>query len=128
MHVRTYQGNKRLGLDHPPMELDGVFASIGGGGLSAGIASYVKRIAEPRTKVIGVETHDGDAMERSLEDGQRVTLGEVGPFSDGTAVKLVGAEPFRICRELLDGIVKADTDEICAAIKDIFEGKLQYIL
>lgn len=102
--------------------LDGIFAAIGGGGLVAGIASYVKRIGDPKTKVIGVETFDGDAMQKSLEEGSRVTLREVGPFSDGTAVKIVGAEPFRICQQLLDGVVKADTDEICAAIKDVFEG------
>ncbi|TFK44737.1 threonine ammonia-lyase [Crucibulum laeve] len=102
-------------------ELDGIFAAVGGGGLVAGIAEYVKRIGSPNTQVIGVETFDGDAMARSIEKGERVTLREVGPFSDGTAVKIVGEEPFRICKQLLDGIVKADNDEICAAIKDIFE-------
>lgn len=102
--------------------IDGIFAAVGGGGLVAGIAEYVKRIGSPKTKVIGVETVDGDAMARSLEKGERVTLKEVGPFSDGTAVKIVGAEPFRICKQLLDGVVKANTDELCAAIKDIFEG------
>jgi len=102
--------------------LDAIFASVGGGGLTAGVAAYVKRIGSPMTKVIGVETPDGDAMARSLEKGERVTLAEVGPFADGTAVKIVGEEPFRICKELLDGVVKADNDEICAAIKDIFEG------
>ncbi|KAF7799749.1 hypothetical protein EIP86_010991 [Pleurotus ostreatoroseus] len=101
--------------------LDAVFAAIGGGGLAGGIASYVKRIGSPSTQVIGAETFDGDAMERSLEDGNRVTLNEVGPFSDGTAVKIVGVEPFRICKKLLDGVVKVNTDELCAAIKDIFE-------
>ena len=90
--------------------------------MSAGIASYIKRIGAPTTKVVGVETFDGDAMAWSLEKGERVTLDEVGPFSDGTAVKIVGEEPFRICKELLDGIVKTNNDEICAAIKDIFEG------
>ena len=103
--------------------LDGVFASVGGGGLVSGICEYVKRIASPKTKVIGAETFDGDAMARSLEKGERVTLMDVGPFSDGTAVKIVGAEPFRICKQLLDGIVKVDNDELCAAIKDIFEGR-----
>ncbi|KAJ3532095.1 hypothetical protein NM688_g7475 [Phlebia brevispora] len=101
--------------------LDAVFAAIGGGGLVGGIASYVKRIGNPATKVIGAETYDGDAMERSLEEGDRITLNEVGPFSDGTAVKIVGVEPFRICKQLLDDVVKVNTDEICAAIKDIFE-------
>jgi threonine dehydratase len=102
--------------------LDGIFASVGGGGLVAGICEYIKRIGDPKTLVVGAETFDGDAMARSLEKGERVTLPEVGPFSDGTAVKIVGEEPFRICKNLLDGIVKVDNDELCAAIKDIFEG------
>lgn len=101
--------------------LDAIFAAVGGGGLCAGIAEYVKRIGNPNTKVIGVETIDGDAMARSIEAGKRVVLREVGPFSDGTAVKIVGEEPFRICKQLLDSIVKTDNDEICASIKDIFE-------
>ncbi|KAF8494639.1 tryptophan synthase beta subunit-like PLP-dependent enzyme [Russula emetica] len=101
--------------------LDAVFGAVGGGGLVAGICEYIKRIGSPRTRVIGVETIDGDAMARSLEKGERITLPEVGPFSDGTAVRIVGEEPFRICRQLLDGVVKVDNDEICAAIKDIFE-------
>lgn len=103
--------------------LDAIFAAVGGGGLVAGICEYVKRIGDPNTKVMGGETFDGDAMARSLETGERVTLEEVGPFSDGTAVRIVGEEPFRICKQLLDGIVKVDNDEICAAIKDIFEGE-----
>jgi threonine dehydratase len=102
--------------------LDGIFSAVGGGGLTAGIAEYVKRIGSPHTKVIGVETVDGDAMAKSLEKGERVTLAEVGPFADGTAVKIVGEEPFKICKELVDEIVKSNNDEICAAIKDIFEG------
>jgi len=101
--------------------LEAIFAAIGGGGLAAGICEYVKRIGGPLTKVIGAETFDGDAMARSLEKGERVTLTDVGPFSDGTAVKIVGEEPFRICQQLLDGVVKVDSDELCAAIKDIFE-------
>ncbi|EGO25301.1 hypothetical protein SERLADRAFT_448285 [Serpula lacrymans var. lacrymans S7.9] len=101
--------------------LDAIFAAVGGGGLVAGICEYVKRIGSPKTKVIGAETFDGDAMARSLEKGERVTLPEVGPFSDGTAVKIVGEEPFRICKRLLDDIVKVDNDELCAAIKDVFE-------
>ncbi|KAH9858424.1 threonine ammonia-lyase [Lenzites betulinus] len=104
-----------------PETLDGIVAGVGGGGLVAGISEYVKRIGSPNTKVIGAETVDGDAMERSLRQGERVTLSEVGLFSDGTAVRIVGQEPFRICKRLLDGVVKVDTDEICAAIKDVFE-------
>jgi threonine dehydratase len=107
--------------------LEAIFAAIGGGGLAAGICEYVKRIGGPLTKVIGAETFDGDAMARSLEKGERVTLTDVGPFSDGTAVKIVGEEPFRICQQLLDGVVKVDSDELCAGIKDIFEGKLYII-
>jgi threonine dehydratase len=105
-------------------KLDAIFAAVGGGGLLAGILEYVKRIGNPEIRVIGAETVDGDAMARSLEKGERVTLSEVGPFSDGTAVKIVGEEPFRICKQLLtDSIVKVDNDELCAAIKDIFEGE-----
>ena len=108
-------------------QLSAVFASVGGGGLVAGICEYIKRIGSPNTQVIGVETFDGDAMAQSLEKGERVTLHEVGPFSDGTAVKIVGEEPFRICKQLLDGVAKVDNDEICAAIKDIFEGKSRHV-
>jgi threonine dehydratase len=102
--------------------LDAIFGAVGGGGLVAGMCEYVKRIGSPGTRVIGAETFDGDAMARSLEKGERITLAEVGPFSDGTAVRIVGEEPFRICQQLLDGVIKVDNDEICAAIKDIFEG------
>lgn len=102
--------------------LDGVFASVGGGGLVAGVGQYVKRIGGPSKKVVGVETVDGNAMQQSLQKGERVLLSEVGPFSDGTAVKLVGEEPFRVCQEVIDEIVIVDNDAICAAIKDIFEG------
>ncbi|KAI0744040.1 threonine ammonia-lyase [Daedaleopsis nitida] len=104
-----------------PETLDAIVSGVGGGGLVSGIAEYVKRIGSPNTKVIGGETVDADAMARSLEKGELVTLDDVGLFSDGTAVKIVGEEPFRICKTLLDGIVKVDTDELCAAIKDVFE-------
>jgi threonine dehydratase len=102
--------------------LDAIFGAVGGGGLVSGICEYVKRIGNPNIKVHGVETFDGDAMAQSLKRGARVTLAEVGPFADGTAVRIVGEEPFRICQRLLDEIVLVDNDEICAAIKDIFEG------
>jgi threonine dehydratase len=108
--------------------LDGVFAAVGGGGLVAGMCSYIKRIAPESLKVIGVETVDGDAMKRSLEKGKRVVLDEVGPFSDGTAVRIVGEEPFRICKELLDDVVLVNNDEICAAVKDVFEGESASLL
>ena len=100
--------------------IDAIFVPVGGGGLIAGIAAYVKRVA-PRTKVIGVEPVDAAAMAHSLKAGRRVTLPHVNLFADGVAVRQVGRETFRIARELVDDMVLVDTDEICAAIKDIFE-------
>jgi threonine dehydratase len=102
---------------HP---IHAVFVAIGGGGLASGIASYLKRL-RPAIKVIGVEPVDADAMARSLKAGRRVVLEHVGLFADGVAVKQVGEETFRLCRELLDGVILVDTDQICAAIKDVFE-------
>lgn len=100
--------------------LKAVFVCVGGGGLIAGIASYMKRIA-PSVKIIGVETYDADAMKRSMMADQKVTLKDVGLFADGTAIKVVGDETFRLCRELVDDIVLVGTDELCAGIKDVFE-------
>ncbi|HEY6242273.1 MAG TPA: threonine ammonia-lyase, biosynthetic [Burkholderiales bacterium] len=100
--------------------LHAVFVPVGGGGLIAGIASYIKRL-RPSVKVIGVEPLDADAMARSLKAGRRVTLDHVGLFADGVAVKRVGEETFRLCRELIDGMILVGTDQICAAIKDVFE-------
>jgi len=100
--------------------IDAIFAAVGGGGLIAGIASYVKRV-RPEIKVIGVQPVDSDAMAQSLAKGRRVKLEHVGLFADGVAVKQVGKETFRICRELVDEIVRVDTDATCAALKDVFE-------
>jgi len=100
--------------------IEAVFAAVGGGGLIAGIAAYVKRL-RPDIKVIGVEPSDSDAMTQSLRAGQRVRLPQVGLFADGVAVKQVGQEPFRLCRALVDDMVVVDNDDICAAIKDVFE-------
>jgi threonine dehydratase len=100
--------------------IDAIFAAIGGGGLISGIASYVKRV-RPEIKVIGVQPVDSDAMARSLAAGRRVKLEHVGLFADGVAVKQVGKETFRICRELVDEVVLVDTDQTCAALKDVFE-------
>ncbi len=97
-----------------------VFVPVGGGGLISGIASYVKRLY-PKIKIIGVEPVDANAMYRSLKQGRRVKLAQVGLFADGVAIKQVGKETFRLCRELVDEIVLVDTDAICAAIKDVFE-------
>jgi threonine dehydratase len=100
--------------------LDAIFAAVGGGGLISGIAAYVKRL-QPAIKIIGVEPIDSDAMTRSLAAGKRVKLREVGLFADGVAVKRVGRETFRLCRALVDEMVVVGNDDICAAIKDVFE-------
>ncbi len=100
--------------------LHAIFCAVGGGGLIAGVAAYVKRL-RPEIKIIGVEAVDADAMAQSLAKGERVRLEQVGLFADGAAVKLVGEEAFRLCRQYVDEIVRVDTDAICAAIKDVFE-------
>ncbi len=99
--------------------LDAVFVAIGGGGLVSGVANYIKAV-RPEVKVIGVQMNDSDAMMQSVHAGERVTLPDVGLFSDGTAVKLVGEETFRIASGLVDEFMAVDTDAVCAAIKDIF--------
>ena len=99
--------------------LDAVFVAIGGGGLISGVANYIKAV-RPEIKVIGVQMNDSDAMTQSVAAKKRVTLPDVGLFSDGTAVKLVGEETFRISRKLVDGFITVDTDAVCAAIKDVF--------
>ena len=104
-----------LGSDH----LDAVFVAIGGGGLISGVANYIKAV-RPEIKVIGVQTVDSDAMLQSVHAGERVTLNDVGLFADGTAVKLVGEETFRIAKDLVDEFIVVDTDAVCAAIKDVF--------
>jgi threonine dehydratase len=107
-------------LRHCSQPIHAIFVPVGGGGLIAGIAACVKRL-RPEVRMIGVEPEDADAMRRSLKAGRRVKLEHVGLFADGVAVKQVGAETFRLCRELVDEVVVADTDAMCAAIKDVFE-------
>ncbi len=97
-----------------------IFVAIGGGGLISGIAAYIKRL-RPEIKIIGVEPVDADAMARSLAAGKRITLKHVGLFADGVAVKQVGEETFRLCQQYVDEIITVETDDICAAIKDVFE-------
>jgi threonine dehydratase len=99
--------------------LDAVFVAIGGGGLIAGVANYIKAV-DPAIRVIGVQMNDSDAMMQSVVARRRVTLPDVGLFSDGTAVKRVGEETFRVARGLVDEFMTVDTDAVCAAIKDIF--------
>ncbi|MBC7500131.1 MAG: threonine ammonia-lyase, biosynthetic [Herminiimonas sp.] len=107
-------------LRQHPGPIHAIFIAIGGGGLIAGIGAYVKAV-RPDIRIIGVQTTDSDAMARSLEAGRRVTLTDVGLFCDGTAVKLVGEETFRMAKLVVDEIIVVDTDQVCAAIKDIFQ-------
>ena len=107
-------------LRQHPGALDAIFVPVGGGGLISGIAAYVKQV-RPSIKIVGVEPVDADAMKKSLDSGRRVRLDHVGLFADGVAVKEVGRETFRLCRQYVDEMVLVDTDEMCAAIKDVFE-------
>jgi threonine dehydratase len=99
--------------------LDAVFVPVGGGGLIAGVAAYLKAV-RPQVKVIGVEPDDAACMAAALKAGKRVTLPQVGLFADGVAVKQAGAEPFRVARHLVDEMVLVSADETCAAIRDMF--------
>ena len=103
-----------------PGPLHAVFVPIGGGGLAAGVAAYIKRL-RPEIRVIGVQAKGSEAMKRSIETGSLVELKAVSLFADGVAVKLVGTETFRLCRLFLDAIIVVDTDAICAAVKSVFE-------
>jgi len=100
--------------------IDAVFIPIGGGGIAAGMSVYLKALS-PNTKIIGVEPKDSAAMHDSLAAGQRVTLEQVGIFADGVAVKQVGKHTYSMCKAYLDAIILVDTDQICAAIKDIYD-------
>lgn len=97
-----------------------VLVPVGGGGLIAGIAAYVKAL-DPSIRVIGVEAAESACMARALAVGERVVLERVGTFADGAAVRQAGVEPFRIAREYVDEVLTVSIDEICAAVKDIFE-------
>ncbi len=101
-------------------KLDAVFLPVGGGGLIAGVAAYIKAL-RPDIRVFGVEPEDSDAMARSLEAGRRMTLESVGIFADGVAVREVGRLPFEICRQHVDEVIRVGTDEICSAIKGVYQ-------
>ena len=140
-HARQLEAEKGLTFIHPyddpdviagqgtvgmeilrqhPDPLEAVFVPIGGGGLAAGVAVYTKFL-RPEVKVIGVEPEDAASMAAALAAGERIILNQVGLFADGVAVRQAGEETFRLCRELLDEVITVSTDEICAAVKDIFE-------
>ncbi len=107
-------------LKQHPDHIDAIFVPVGGGGLIAGITAFVKRI-RPQTKIIGVEPDDAGCLYEALKANSRVILDQVGIFADGVAVRQVGAEPFRIVNGQIDEVILTSTDEICAAIKDIFD-------
>lgn len=116
-------GQGTVGLEiakQHPGSLDAIFVPVGGGGLIAGIALYIKQL-RPEVKIIGVEPFESDALYQSLKARRRIRLNKVGIFADGVAVKQVGKENFRICRDFVDEVVRVSTDEICAAVKDICE-------
>jgi threonine dehydratase len=100
--------------------IDAVFVPVGGGGLIAGVAAYIKHV-RPEVKVIGVEPEDAPTLERAMAAGRRVTLPRVGLFADGVAVKQIGKETFRVARHTVDEVILVTTDELCAAIKDVFD-------
>ncbi len=107
-------------LNAHPEPIEAIFCCVGGGGLLAGVAAYVKAI-RPEIKIIGVEAQDSEAMTKSLKQGKRVILDQVGLFADGAAVKQVGEHTFALAQQFVDDMIVVDNDEICAAIKDVFE-------
>ncbi len=116
-------GQGTIGMEimrQAPAQIDYVFVQIGGGGLAAGVAAYIKSL-RPEIKVIGVEPTGANAMELSMQNGELVSLDSVDLFADGVAVKEPGSETFRLCKALLDDIISVDIDAMCNGIKDIFE-------
>jgi threonine dehydratase len=107
-------------LNAHPESIEAIFCCVGGGGLLAGIATYIKAI-RPEIKIIGVEAKDAEAMTESLKQGKRVMLDQVGLFADGAAVKQVGEHTFALAQQYVDEMIVVDNDAICAAIKDVFE-------
>jgi threonine dehydratase len=102
-----------------PGDLDAIFIAVGGGGLCAGVAAYVKNL-RPDIKIIAVESDDAACLDAAMKAGRRVRLKEVGIFADGTAVAQIGKETFRLLKDLVDEVITVSTDEICAAIKDVY--------
>ncbi|RAL51670.1 hypothetical protein DM860_010388 [Cuscuta australis] len=122
-HPHVIMGQGTVGkeiMSQAKCGIDAIFVPVGGGGLIAGIAAYVKMV-NPDVKIIGVEPNNANAMALSLHHGRRIMLDQVGGFADGVAVKAVGEETFRLCRDLIDGVVFVSRDAICASIRDMFE-------
>ncbi|WP_269964318.1 threonine ammonia-lyase, biosynthetic [Pseudomonas citronellolis] len=107
-------------LRQHPGRLDAIFVPVGGGSLVAGIAAYVKYL-RPEVKIIGVEPDDSNCLQAALAAGERVVLPQVGLFADGVAVAQIGAHNFEVCRHYVDEVITVSSDEICAAIKDIYD-------
>lgn len=107
-------------LRQHPSHIDAVFIPVGGGGLCAGMAAYIKQV-RPEIKVFAVEAEDSACLKAAMDAGERVTIPHVGIFAEGVAVAKIGEETFRLMKDLIDGVITANTDEMCAAIKDIFE-------
>lgn len=103
-----------------PGDIDAIFVPVGGGGLCAGVAAYIKYV-RPETKVFAVEPEDAACLKAAMEKKRRVVLPQVGIFADGVAVAQIGKETYRVMKDTVDGVITANTDEICAAIKDVFE-------
>jgi len=114
------QGTLAMEMLQQVADLDYVFVQVGGGGLAAGVAILLKQFM-PEIKVIGVESKDSACLNAALEKGEPTDLAHVGLFADGVAVKRIGDETFRLCQKYLDGMVLVDSDEVCAAMKDLFE-------
>lgn len=122
-HPLIIAGQATIGvelLEQASQRPDVIFVPVGGGGLISGIAAYIKSV-DPSLKIIGVEHDEAPSMHHALRAGERVILEQIGIFADGAAVKQVGKEPFRICRKLVEEVLLVNIDEICAAVKDIFE-------
>ena len=121
--VDTIAGQGTVGMEilrQHPEPLDAIFVPVGGGGLIAGIAAYVKYV-RPDVRIIGVEYEESACLKAALAAGERVVLSQVGIFADGVAVSQIGEETFRICQSCVDEVITVSADEVCAAIKDIFD-------
>ena len=106
-------------LEQHPEPIDAVFVPVGGGGLLAGVAAWIKAVS-PKTRIIAVEPQDSNCFDAAWKAGRRVTLPQVGLFADGVAVRQAGAEPFKVCKDTVDACLRVSADEICAAIRDVF--------